>query len=457
MKASLKRIAALAVACTLVSATDAIAQNETGWTGTVGNWTDNTWAFVALPDPSNEARALFGSTATALPQIKATGEVSVTTDLSTSNPSPTVVLGEGVLGDGGGASGILNITSSGHLKVVEAPNGSTGVLSVGTGGGLGVLNVEGTLEVDALLESRNTADGASTITLSGSATVTTLDGFMDRQFVVDGSNVSATFTRDLFLGGSGAHTWKIPATGASTLLVGNNADLNGTLRLEFPDGAPSIGGTWNLIDSAVVDNLESPPSGFASIDQSAVTGLNPGARFAVTSVADGGSVNGVYTQLSLEQHPVLVIDRSTGAASFHNHSSTDSTVDFDVYLLGSAGGHLNSDNWTSIAPSNGWVASGRFTEVNPTGSESLAPLSSISLGTPFIPPAAFGDENEDVTFQFAKPTITTSVKGSLCTQACRTTRSRSTLIPPRVKLRSSMALLSPYRSMPTSSTPLPTL
>ena len=412
MKAALNSITALAVACTFAWSANTFAQDN-AWSGATGSWTDGpSWTLFDVPDPGADGQAIVGWNDPPTSGLaSATGVVNVTTPISVTNPSPTVILGLG-----GGSSGTLNIAAGGNFSVVPGLGPSSGNLSVGLNGGVGILNVDGTLSVQNQLESLNIADGASTTTLSGSATVTAASGFMDRQLIIDGSNVNATFTNGLVLGGSGTHTWKIPATGASTLKVGGNADINGVLKVEFPSGTPSIGDTWNLIDSVTVDDGEFPSTkGFASIDQSAVSGLAIGTKFAVSSVS--GGTNGTYTQLSLEQHPVLVIDRNTGAATIKNFNGSAATVDFDAYVLGSAGGYFNPGAWNSIDPNNGWVEAGStnttLTELNPINSESLAASTSISLGTPFTVPSTFGEENENVTFQFAKPDESTFTTGTV--------------------------------------------
>jgi hypothetical protein len=414
MKATNLSVAALAVACMGIWSAQVFAQAN-GWTGGVGgNWTDSTWQFGAPPSIPFDASGIVGSTAGS---SSPTGEVNVNSDIRVSNSSPTVVLGNGA-----GTSGTLNINSSGAFSVEVDPGGgagSTGVLVVGLNGGIGILNVSGILEVENRLELATSGNAASTITLSGSASVTADNGFLDRNLIIDGSSVSASFTNDLILGQSGTHTWRIPAGGASTLSVGGDVDLGGALNLEFPDGAPTVGSTWNLIDSATVDDGEANPSSFNNIDQSAVLGLVPGSTFAVQSAPDGGSTNGVYTKLLLEQHPVLVVDRSTGTTSIQNFHGSAATVAFDTYTIGSALGSLNPAGWTSISPANDWVeaqpTSTALSELipNPGGSDSIAASTSVSLGAAVVLPAptAFGQENEDITFRFAKPTDSTFTQG----------------------------------------------
>ncbi len=420
MKATKRSAAALVVACTCMWSVQALAQDN-GWTGGVGgNWTDFTWQFGSAPDPFYDARGIvgwgYGSSSTV-------GEVNVSSDIRTTNSSPSVVLGNGLDPDDSSiSSGTLNITSTGAFKVVVDSGGgagSTGDFDVGLDNGIGMLNVAGTLEVGNRLSLASSSNSQSTITLSGSAHVTADSGYFDRNLVIDGSGVSASFINDMVLGQSGVHTWRIPAAGASTLLVGGNADLGGTLRLQFPDGAPASGSTWNLMDSATVDAGETPSSGFSSVDPSAVVGLVPGATFVVNSVADAGSTNGVYTQLTLEQHPVLVVDRATGAVALQNFSGSTATVDFDTYTIGSASGALSPAGWASISPTDGWVeanpSANALSELIPApgGSASVAAGSSISLGTAvaLATPTTFGEENEDITFRFAKPTDSTFTEG----------------------------------------------
>jgi hypothetical protein len=406
MKATIRSATALTVACACLWSAQAFAQDN-GWTGNVGNWTDFTWQFGAPPIPDFDARGIVGSTSGSSSPV---GTTNVGSDIRVSNPSPTVVLGNGA-----GTNGTLNITASGKFAVVTGTAGSVGDVNVDSG--IGNLNVAGVLEVAGALSSPTSGNAASTTTLSGSAMVTASSGFFDNRLVIDGSNVSASFADGLVLGQSGTHSWQIPAAGASTLLVGGNADLGGTLKLTFPGGTPAAGSTWNLVDSATVDSGEASASGFSSIDQSAVVGLVAGATFAVHAVADAGSTNGTYTQLSLEQHPVLVVDRGTGTASIRNFNASSSTVAFDNYVIGSAMGSLNEAGWTSIAPADDWVkanpSASALSELKITGSTTIAASGSIEMGTPIVlpTPTAFGQENEDITFRFAKPEDSTFTQG----------------------------------------------
>lgn len=394
-------IAALVAGMAALSGPMTASAQQDIWTGgTSGNWTDGTWTFFGPPLPSDDLEGVVGST---VGSGSPTAVVNVTSDIRSSYPSSSVILG-----DGGGTDGTLNISSSGALAVVNQGI-SLGFFDVGRNGGLGKLNVAsgGILEVDAALNS-TTGSSGSTISLQGTASVSAASATLDRNLVIQGSNVNFSVASNLVLGLAGTHSWVIPASGASTISVGGNADLGGTLKVTFPDGAPTVGATWNLVDAASVDANEAIPSGFGFVDTSAVSGLSPGARFSTRTVVDAGSDNGVYGQLVLEQHPILVVDRNTNTMTLRNPGGVTS-IAFDTYAITSAMGALNSANWNSLSPSNGWVESNpsanTLSELNPTGSGTVAANTSINLGQVFNrpTPTSFGQENEDIRFRYAKP------------------------------------------------------
>lgn len=402
MKKYMLRALTIATASVLLAPAIAAAQQNL-WTGTTGNWTANTWNQFGPPDPTFDAEGVVGSS---VGSGSLTGVVNVATDIRASNPSPTVILG-----DGGGTSGTMNITSSGAFAVVAQGLSATGDFRVGVNGGVGVLNVNGTLEVAGQLGAISGANN-SAINLLGSATVTVGSAFLDRNLRIEpGVNFTAT-TPDssgngLILGAAGTHTWVIPASGPATLDIAGNADLSGTLNIEFNGVTPAPGATFNLIDAATIDAFDPVPTGFSAVTTSADTSLGAGQRFAVNTV--GGGANGRLAQLTLEQHPVLVVNRQTGAVSITNPGSAQS-IAFDNYNIESRTfGALNPGAWTSIAPAGGWVeanpSANLLAELNPNSSGTVAASSSINLGNAFTLPAAtaFGVENEDLRFTYARP------------------------------------------------------
>ena len=404
MKAIIRCLAGPAVLLLLLAPSELRAQVDTWIGGTAPGLLWNTpanWDQGAVPDANQFFQfAIVGSTLGGTPSV--VGVANVTSDIRATFPAPTVILG-----DGGGNTGTLNISSTGKLKVAEVGI-STGDMVVGQVGGRGLLNIAsgGVLEIDRNLNSFSAAAVGTTTTLTGTASVT-VGGTanLNRTLVMDGSNANLTVVGDAIFGALGTHTWRIPATGASVIHVGGNADLGGTLKVEFPSGTPTLGSTWNLIDSATVDFDEDVPSSFANVDASAVAGLGAGQRFRVKTV-DGAPLHKI-SQLVLEQHPILTINRQTGAMSLSNPGSAP-TSGFDVYQIQSASGSLNPANWTSIAPASGWTEANptntALSELNPLGTGIIAASSSLSLGTPWAPvPAPFGTPNEDITFRYSLP------------------------------------------------------
>ncbi len=386
-------LAAIGVACWT-----AAAYAQTRWVdgAPTTNWSDDeNWDNTFAPDPALDSAAIVGSSV-------AGAAISASVEVNGAVQSPTVQLG-----DGGGTSGTVTIGAGSSLTTVA--DLSVGDVQIGLNGGTGVLNVSGGLTVAGNLELPTSGGAASTLALTGSATVTAPSAFLDKQFRVEGSNVNFSTTGNLTLGLAGTHTWVIPATGASKLNIGGNADLGGTLKVEFPDGAPSVGSTWNLIDAASIDADEAVPSGFGNVDASAVSGLGQGQRFAVNAVPSLSSINGVFGQLALEQHPVLIVDRATNTISISNPGGVAS-IGIDAYVVGSELGGLNPTNFTGgFTVGSGWQkanpTANALSQLKTSDSSTVAANTSIGLGSAFAPPTptAFGVENEDITFRYAKP------------------------------------------------------
>jgi hypothetical protein len=281
MKATIQCLAALAF---MLWAQSELTAQSILWTGGNGpglNWTTPAnWDQLTNPNSNFHDFAFVGSTAS--PGVSSSiGVANVTADIRTTNPSPSVVLGAD-----SGTRGTLNISSTGKFKTAAGPL-TTGAFTVGQNG-IGVLNVAsgGALEVAAGLATPESADAASTISLTGTASVTAASASLNRNLIVDGSNVNFQWLANLILGSTGIHTWQIPATARRRSKQAGTLDLGGTLKLVFPSGTPAVGTTWNLIDAATIDASEgSVGSSFANIDASAVTSLAAGGKgFCVQSV-----------------------------------------------------------------------------------------------------------------------------------------------------------------------------
>lgn len=401
MKRYLFPAAAAALVAVLAATPPADAQNRWSSFAVDNNWlNDGNWDVGFAPDPAFDTSAIIG--------VNTLG--AATTATVTVNgvvTSPTLQLADGL-----GTAATVTVPATRSLSTVA--DLSPGDLQIGLNGGVGVLNVQGTLNVARQLTTPTSGDFDSTLALSGSASVTALHGFLDRQFSIAGPSVSFSMTgadvngNGLILGGGGVHTWQFGATGLSTLNVNGNLDLGGTLALKTPGYTPAVGSSWVLADSGTVDANDVSPSGFGFIDTTGVPNLLPGSTFVVNSVP--GGVNGTQTVLSLQQHPVLTVNRQTGVASLKNYSTTGSTVAFDSYIIRSTQGALAAGNWSSLddkgTSGNTWyeanpLATG-LSELNPTTTLALTANQTISLGTVFNPaaPASFGAENEDIVFQF---------------------------------------------------------
>lgn len=401
MKRYLFHAAAAALVAVLAATPPATAQNRWSSSAADNNWgNDANWDVGFAPDPAFDSSAIIG--------VNTLGAATTATvNVNGAFTSPTLLLADGL-----GTSATVTVPATRSLSTVA--DLSPGDLQIGLNGGVGVLNVQGTLNVARQLTTPTSGDFNSSLALSGSAVVTAQHGFLDRQFSIAGPNVSFTMTgtdangNGLILGGGGVHTWQFGASGLSKLNVNGNLDLGGTLALETPGYTPAVGSSWVLADSGTVDANDVTPSGFGFIDTTGVPNLLPGSTFVVNTVP--GGVNGTQTVLSLQQHPVLTVNRQTGVASLKNYSTTGSTVAFDSYVIRSSQGALAAGNWSSLddkgTSGNTWYeanpqATG-LSELNPTTTLALTANQTISLGTVFNPsaPASFGDENEDLVFQF---------------------------------------------------------
>lgn len=401
MKRYLFPAAAAALVAVLASTPPADAQNRWSSFAVDNNWlNDSNWDVGFAPDPAFDSAAIIG--------VNTLGAAtSATVTVNGTVTSPTLQLA-----DGAGTSATLTIPATRSLSANVGL--SQGDVQIGLNGGVGVLNVQGTLNVARQLTTPTSGAFNSTLALSGNASVTAQHGFLDRQFSIVGPSVSFNMTgadangNGLILGGGGVHTWQFGATGVSKLNVNGNLDLGGTLALKTPGYTPAVGSSWILADSTTVDANDGTPSGFSNIDVTGVPNLLPGSTFVVNSVA--GGVKGTQTVLSLQQHPVLTVNRQTGVVSLKNYSSTGSTVAFDSYIIRSAQGALSTGNWNSLddqsTSGNSWYEANPLptglSELNPTTTLALTANQTISLGTVFRPaaPASFGANNEDLTFQF---------------------------------------------------------
>ncbi|MEN1678795.1 MAG: hypothetical protein AAGJ46_04340 [Planctomycetota bacterium] len=401
MKTNRTLLAAAVALATALAGSTATAQINT-WTGdgATNAFSDgNNWDFFFTPDPVLFSESRIGADVPGLPDATNT-LATVAADLSLT-PSSRLVLGEGTQQDGTPYEGSLAISSGGQLVVQPGVGGGNGNLEVGNNGGIGTLAVSGSgaLQVDGQLAANGGSGGDSSMTFSDSAAVTASSLFTERRLRLEGGGVTFSVANDAILGQFGVHEWAFSPSGAgpSVMSVAGELSLDGTLSIDTLGETPSVGDSWVIADSGSVIQ------GFTSIDTSAVPGLGQGV--AVRVFQSGGGVNGVETNVVVEQQPVLVVNRQTGAVSIRNPGAAAS-IAIDSYDVLSASGGLNVGNWTSLAPSAGWQeanpSANNLSELNALSSESFDGGSDAALGEVFEPVAMpFGVDTEDLDFKFS--------------------------------------------------------
>jgi hypothetical protein len=132
----------------------------------------------------------------------------------------------------------------------------------------------------------------------------------------------------------------------------------------------------------------------------------PEPEFDFTFSVEGVGVFNGDLEFEVDNNIVLVVDRTTGAATLENQSPFN--VDINSYVIQSASGVLDAEGWTPLETSlgvpGGWAAStgsaSRIAEGNLVGSTFVAANGgSLALGSP-VDPQLLEDET-DLIFQFS--------------------------------------------------------
>ncbi|MCA9235948.1 MAG: PEP-CTERM sorting domain-containing protein [Planctomycetales bacterium] len=379
------RFAAALLAVALVGRVS--AQTDYNWQVSNGDWDSaSSWDLGFPPDTAFDETANISN-----------GGTAVVSNTPFSSP------GQVDLGRLEGESGALTIANGGNLAVVFTPgNTSTGNLNIGLAG-TGVVGVQPGGTLSARRINLNGAAGNS-LTIGGAgagvASVSTeFEANLDGATRIIGPNANIS-VQSLFFRSTSVYTPEITAATHSPIKSTNLAQIAGTLRPEFNGVTPTAGSTWNLIDAPDI-------SGSFAIDASAAPTLPYGQVYQFSKVADGGSVNGTYGQLSVKQLLVLNVDRATGAMSINTGPAS---VSLDGYSIGSTLGGLKPAGWNSLqdqavggwreAPQNGSVND--LSELKSTGATTVTSGSPLALGNAFqFPnPTQFGTELEDITFEY---------------------------------------------------------
>jgi hypothetical protein len=378
-------VALVAVGGLLLTALNASAQFDNQWqVAGPANWNQpGNWSLGGPPDAAS-----FQDFAV----IENDREAFVTD--SPTNPG-------GIWLGGSGGSGTLEIRNGGDLTAVTT-SVNDGALLVGQGGGQGTLRV---LDGGSLAAASITLAGGtnSSISLSGTAQLnsngaTTLNGLTD----IVGQNADFSTANNLVFGSTSETRIDITGSSAPLIKAGGNANLNGTLEIDFGGVQPTPGTSWNLLDAANV-------SGSFSQVNAVNANLGDYQQFRFRSVESGASMNGSFGQLVLDQLLVLEIDRDSGGMRILNPS--DSTpVSIDGYAITTSHESFNLSpvtGWSSLTDQNvsGWIeANPKTTQLAELDTNAASPLAGggeLPLGSPWQPQfTQLGDNREDVSFQY---------------------------------------------------------
>ncbi len=252
---------------------------------------------------------------------------------------------DGLLLDNGG----LDLRNNGSLTVVTAGGTAFGLTRVGAAG---------------------------TLYIGGNGKLTT-----------DTFQLNGTIARRV----SGASNGVVQTTGA--------ASLAGAFTMEFNnDFVPTVGQSWKIVDA---------PGGSLTGAFTSVTATDLARGLVLTPAYDYANGDASVT---VDNRLVLQIDRRTGHTTLSNAIGPAITI--DGYTISSAAGQMAPSSWVSLDDANaptGWLeanpSTNRLSELNPTGSTSVASGTVFDLGTAFAPAAVpFGTEvPEDVSFRYFSP------------------------------------------------------
>jgi hypothetical protein len=317
------------------------------------------------------------------------------------------------LGTNAGQSGTLDILSGGSLTLVDARPAYPADGSVRVGqGGAGHLFVRSGGSLTSVSLMLGGANAASSMALEGTAMVTTGPVTFGATTRVTGPSVNFSASGDIAFQSSSVFIPEITSATHSALKTPGTAVLGGTLQVDFNGVNPAAGNAWNLIDAATIGGS------FGTILPDPQMPLGLGQVLGVRTV--NGGTNGKLAQLFVQQLPVLSINRDTGTVSITNPGA--SGIPLDGYTIQSTNGALVQANWQSLQ-THPAVAGAGWSEANPTANR-LSELRSSSnstlgggaawgLGNIFHEPtpAQFGQNLEDVVFQYNDPTTQTTVNG----------------------------------------------
>jgi hypothetical protein len=291
-------------------------------------------------------------------------------------------------------SGALEVRSGGNLSAVTgdmvsgnlAVNG-TGNVTVRRGGSLSVQTIAtGDQSLVTVGESGGTGTAALRVTA----------GTLGGRTLIVGPNSNLTSSGPIAFADSSVLQPVITGVSHSAIMATGAVQADGTIRPEFSGYTPVLGDAWNIVMGGSL-------AGQFALD----TSLAPVAPRGVDFVLEQSNTT---ARLRYANKLILQVNRGTGATTIT--SAIGNPISFDAYTITSAAGAL-SGAWNSLDDQSisTWeqadnTSAKRLTEFNPTGSSAINVGESLSIGTPFAPPApsAFGEAvGEDLHFQYAVP------------------------------------------------------
>jgi hypothetical protein len=312
-----------------------------------------------------------------------------------------------ILGSTAVGSGTLEVRNGGVLSAM-AGTMTDGSITVGNVG-QGVVRVlpGGSLSsAGALTSGANPANlvavggtGAGMATLSAASA--TLNG-VTQVF----PNATFSTTGNLNFTDSSRYNVEITAAGNGRINVGDIAQLNGTLAMNFA-AAPTLGGSWTVLEADTVNG---------AFDRIASSHSLPFGQSLI--VATKPTANRQQLSVSLEEVLVLEVNRNTGVAQIRQPGSGNLAL--DAYFIASGIGSLNPNGWNSFRDQGilggDWIetraAAGNLGELKPTNAGTIAAGTSVSLGAVYNPFAgSFGQIGEDLQFVYTRPSDGALING----------------------------------------------
>jgi hypothetical protein len=291
-------------------------------------------------------------------------------------------------------SGALEIRSGGNLSAVTGTSVNGNLVLIGTG--TASIHRGGTLSVQNIATANQSQVTLGELTGTSAASLQVTGGTLGGSTRIVGPNSNFASSGPLTFSASSVLQPVITAATHSTITATGLVQAGGTIRPEFSGFSPALGTSWNIVTGGSLN-------GQFGLDTSLAPVAPRGVDFVLVH-------NDTTATLRYTNKLILQVNRGTGSATITN--VVGSPITFDAYTITSATGAL-SGTWNSLDDQSisAWeqadnTSAMRLTEFNPTGTSVVNVGGSLSLGTPFNPPAPsqFGEAvGEDLDFQYGLP------------------------------------------------------